>query len=102
MEANSVWAVKLNESELPERLHAKIQNMVDYNKFVKDQALDTAAFSVAIDAEIKSWVDLGVKGVVLGEGTVVKTTSATSDKEAENQKMTARLLDRAGQKKSEK
>jgi hypothetical protein len=102
MEANSVWAVKLNESELPERLHAKIQNMVDYNKFVKDQALDTAAFSVAIDAEIKSWVDLGVKGVVLGEGTVVKTTSATSDKESENQKMTARLLDRAGQKKSEK
>ena len=73
-EADDIWTDKLAESDLPERLHEKVRAMVDYNKFVKDQNLETKAFGEAVDAEIKSWVELGIKkgDVVLGESTTTK------------------------------
>lgn len=103
LEADAIWATKLAESDVPDRLHGKVRAMVDYNKFIKDQALDTAAFSVAIDTELQSWVDMGIKksGLVLGESTVAKEVVG-ADKVDENRKLTDRLLGRIGQKKSEK
>ncbi len=100
MEAEAVWAEKLSASDLPERIHAKVQAMVDYNKFVKDQALDAKSFGEAVDAEIKSWIDMGIKKgeVVLGESTSVKQPTG-SDKTEEAQKHTDRLLAHVGQTK---
>lgn len=100
LEADGIWTKQLAESDLPERLHDKVRAMVDYNKFVKDQALDNKAFGEAVAAEIKSWVDMGIKkgDVVLGESTSVKAP-AGPDKTEETQKLTDRLLSHAGQTK---
>lgn len=100
-EADKLWAVALSGSDLPERLHGKVQAMVDYNKFVKDQALDIKSFGEAIDAEIKSWVDMGIKkgDVVLGESTTVKEPT-TTPKAEENKKLSDRLLNYVQPKKA--
>jgi hypothetical protein len=92
-EADKLFTEKLAASELPERLHDKVKVMVDYNKFVKDQALDTKAFGEAVDAEIKDWSDRGVKkaDVVLGESTANKQPGAT-DKNEQANKLSERLL----------
>lgn len=92
-EAKVIFTEKLAASDLPERLHDKVRAMVDYNKFVKDQALDVVAFGAAVDAEIKDWMDRGVKKgeVVLGESTVVKTPAGL-DKTEESKKLSDRLL----------
>lgn len=97
-EADKLFTEKLAASELPERLHDKIKVMVDYNKFVKDQALDTKAFGEAVDAEIKDWLDRGVKKseVVLGESTATKQ-AATTDKTEQATKLSDRLLSLVGQ-----
>jgi len=99
-EANGIWTEKLAESDLPERLHEKVRAMVDYNKFVKDQNLDTKAFGEAVDAEIKSWVEMGIKkgDVVLGESTTTKAP-AGPDKAEETKKLSDRLLGYVGQTK---
>jgi hypothetical protein len=99
LEADSIFTQKLSASEVPERLHEKVKGMVDYNKFVKDQALDTKAFGEAVDAEIKDWIDRGIKKseVVLGETTTVKQVAG--DKNDENQKLSDRLLSHIGQTK---
>ena len=49
---------------------------VCYADFVKDGVLDEEAFSEAIDAEIKDWVDRGVstKTSVIGHGFSQKKT----------------------------
>jgi len=97
-EADKLFTEKLAASDLPERLHDKVKVMVDYNKFVKDQALDTKAFGEAVDAEIKDWSDRGVKKgeVVLGESTANKQTT-TTDKTEQTTKLSDRLLSLVGQ-----
>jgi hypothetical protein len=97
-EADKLFTEKLAASDLPERLHDKVKVMVDYNKFVKDQALDTKAFGEAVDAEIKDWSDRGVKKgeVVLGESTANKQTT-TTDKTEQDTKLSDRLLSLVGQ-----
>ena len=50
--ANSILATKLSESGLNDRVKEKITKFTDYSKFVKEDNLDVAAFSAAIDAEI--------------------------------------------------
>jgi hypothetical protein len=99
-EADDIWDSKLSESDLPDRLHEKVRAMVDYNKFVKDQSLDTKAFGEAVDAEIKSWVEMGIKkaDVVLGESTTVKAPTGP-DKTEEAKKLSDRLLQHVGQTK---
>jgi hypothetical protein len=99
-EAKSLFKAKLVESEIPERLHDKIQGMVDHNKFVKDDSLDVAAFGAAVDAEIKDWLDRGIKKepVVQGEGTSTKSPAGNTKLE-ENNTLTENLLAMAGQVK---
>jgi len=99
-EADKLFTEKLAASDLPERLHDKVKVMVDYNKFVKDQALNTKAFGEAVDAEIKDWSDRGVKKgeVVLGESTANKQIT-TVDKTEETNKNAERLLNHVQPKK---
>jgi hypothetical protein len=54
--ADSLFANKLRESKIPERLYSKIRKQLDHEQFVKDEKLDVEAFSAAIDTELKDWV----------------------------------------------
>ena len=54
--AEAVFAGKLKDSGIPERLHSKIRKQLDHEKFVKEGKLDIEAFSAAIVAELKDWV----------------------------------------------
>lgn len=53
--AENIMDKKLLASSVPERLHAKIKGLVDYNSFVSENALDAEAFGKAVDAEIKEF-----------------------------------------------
>ncbi len=76
--AKSLWAEKLSQSEIAERLHVKVARQVSHEKFVKDGELDVEAFGAAIDAEIKDWESLGVSQSVLGMGTSTRSDSGDS------------------------
>ena len=84
-EANAIWSQRLSESDIPERLHAKARAMVSHDPYVKEGVLDTAAFTEAVDKEIKSWIELGVStDPVTGMGTVFKVVDTdTSNTETE-------------------
>lgn len=53
--SESVWTRKLMSSNIPERMFSKVKANLNYSKFVKDDILDEAAFSTAIDNELKDW-----------------------------------------------
>ncbi len=65
-EAKSLFASKLAESDIPEHLHEKVMPHVQYTKFVEEGKFDKEAFSTAVDAEIKSWIDAGITSSVMG------------------------------------
>ncbi len=101
-QANSMWAAKLAESDIPEHLYDKVRNQVPHSKFVKDSILNVEEFGKSIDAEIKDWVDKGVveesvKG--LGASTEVDTATSLSEKKIddENTEIAGGLLALAGQ-----
>ncbi len=54
--ADSIFANKLRDSKIPERLYPKIRKQLDHEQFVKDEKLDVEAFSAAIDTELRDWV----------------------------------------------
>ena len=66
--ADTIWATKLSESDLPENLHEKVKLHVSYEKFVSDKGLDTETFSAAIDEEVADWTEKGITSTVLGSG----------------------------------
>jgi hypothetical protein len=90
LEAKAVWAEKLSQSEIAERLHSKVKRQVSHEGFVKDGKLDVEAFSAAIAAEITDWESLGVSQSVLGMGTSLRHENKTeamaqdSDSRVEN------------------
>ncbi len=78
-QADSLWAAKLAESDIPEHLYDKVKNQVRHSKFVKDEILDLEAFGKSIDDEIKDWVDKGVvESSVKGAGFSVEKDDANS------------------------
>ncbi len=86
LSASNIWTAKLNASDIPERLFAKVAVQVDYSKYVKDDILDKEKFAEAIDAEIKDWEGRGITSKVLGMGTTVKDAEIeSSNKEAEKE-----------------
>ncbi len=86
LSASNIWTAKLNASDIPERLFAKVAVQVDYSKYVKDDILDKEKFTEAIDAEITDWEARGITSKVLGMGTTVKDAETTSsNKEAEKE-----------------
>lgn len=80
--AETLWATKLAESDLPENLHEKVKMHVSHEKFVGDEGLDSEAFGVAIDEEIADWADKGITSTVLGSGFSQKKVD--DDKENAN------------------
>jgi hypothetical protein len=80
--ADSIWASKLSESNIPDHLFGKVAAHVSYTKFVKDGVLDKDAFVEAIDAEIKDWEDKGVNTSVLGLSVTRKGETGDEDPEA--------------------
>jgi len=102
-EADSIWAAKLSESNISERLYDKVALQVTHDKFVKDDVLNVEAFSEAIDTEIKDWEDRGATSTVLGMSTIDRTETGRKASEQtqfndENKNLTNELLKRAGQK----
>jgi hypothetical protein len=71
--ADQMVEQKLAASEVPERLFIKIRKLLNHNKFVKDDKLDTEAFAEAIDNEIKEFEEAGVTKSVLGFGSTGRT-----------------------------
>ena len=67
-EADNVWANALRDSDIPERLHVKVQKQVSYAKFVKDGILDQASFTEAVKAEVEDWEARGATDTVMGVG----------------------------------
>ncbi len=106
-QANSVWTAKLSESDIPEHLYDKVRNQIPYSKFVKEEVFDSGAFSKAVDAEIKDWVDRGVvESSVKGSGfnTTVDDPEKLSKQrvEKENTDIAAGLLSHVGQDNKKK
>lgn len=102
--ADKIWADKLSESEIDEHMRPKVQNMVSYKKFVKDDELDVEAFSAAVDAEIKDWEGrLSKMSTTTGMGFVNRSAEGGGNEsqdqfKEENTGLTNSLLKRAGQK----
>jgi hypothetical protein len=93
-----IWTDKLTLSELPAHLYGKIKNQVPEGKFLKDGAFDEAAFSAAVDAEIKDWLSLGVKkSAIDGFGATQKDLDAEKMKETETKNWVAEMKKLAGQ-----
>jgi hypothetical protein len=98
-EAESIWAVKLSASEIPERMFSKVKKNVDHNAFVKDDVLDKAAFATAVDNELKDWADFkSVQGSsVQGQGFSLKDVEGQTATTAENIKLADSLFALTGQ-----
>lgn len=74
--ADSVFAEKFKEAGLPDRLSAKVRKLVGHEAFVAEGTLDVAAFSAAIDAELKDWSN--------EDGTVLGFSTSNKSHETEN------------------
>ena len=80
--ADATTSEMLNASALPARLHEKIKQFVNYSDFVKDGALDEAAFKAKIESEIKEWEETFSENPVLkGSGKKVVDNSEDDDVE---------------------
>jgi len=100
-EAESIWNGKLAESQIPERLYAKVKNQVSVDSFIKDRVLDSAKFAEAVAKEIKDWEDSGAKKEVMGIGSRQKEEEGSEDKtklDEENKQASSNLLSIAGYK----
>lgn len=53
--ADAVFASKLKDSTIPERLHSKIRKQISHEQFVENGKLDVTKFSAAIDTELADW-----------------------------------------------
>jgi hypothetical protein len=72
-DADTLFNNKLAASDIPERLYDKIRKLVNHNKYVKDDKLDKAAFTEAIDNEIKFFEESGVTTEVMGMGSSARS-----------------------------
>jgi hypothetical protein len=97
-DADQIVTEKLSESPVPKRLYAKIRSLVAYDRFIKDGELDKEAFSLAVDTEIKDWVDSGITDSVLGTALTEKETATEDQKNEENGKWLAKMRKYAGEK----
>ena len=94
-EARNIWTRKLSQSQVAENMHEKIVGHVSHEKFVKDDVLDTKAFTEAVEAEIKDWEGRGATSTVLGAGFALKSdeTDAEAQKLEQEDKDDEKLAD---------
>jgi len=67
-DANSIFAIAFNASDVPEHLFDKVRAMLNHNKFVADEILNTETWKESCEAEILSWEKAGVTDTVIGGG----------------------------------
>ena len=84
--ADSIWAAKLSESDLPKSSYEKVVKHVIHSDFVKEGVFNEEDFVTAVDAEIKDWESRGFKQSVLGTGF----TQTQKDIDAEAQTLKAK------------
>lgn len=98
--AERIYAERLGESNVPERFHEKVKNMVRFTKFVEKDKLDVEKFKEALDAEIKDWEERGATTEVMGLGNAQDKDELPNDAKLseENKSLAGSLLERAGQK----
>ena len=102
--ADRIYAEMLGESNIPERFHEKIKNMVRFNKFVdeKSNALDVEKFNEALSAEIEDWEKRGATNEVMGMGNTNREDADPDPDSArlkeETKSAADMLLEAAGQK----
>lgn len=53
--AEKIIDQKLQEHNIPVRLHSKVKKVIDFNEFVENDALDSVKFTEAVEAEVKEW-----------------------------------------------
>lgn len=77
LKAESIMTSALSASSLPERIVAKV-GQVDYNKHVTEGKLDVAAYTKAVNAEVKDWEESIATTVapVQGPTTPIKPPAA--------------------------
>ena len=68
-EAEKLFTVEFNASDVPEHLFDKVIAMLNHNKFVSDEVLDAKLWKEACVAEITSWEKAGVTDTVMGGGS---------------------------------
>ncbi len=78
--ADHIMSEMLNASALPARLHDKIKAFVNYSDFVKEEALDEAAFKAKVEGEIKEWEETFAETTPV-KGTGRKTSVDNSEDE---------------------
>ncbi|MFA6735895.1 MAG: hypothetical protein WCR87_03130 [Saccharofermentanales bacterium] len=102
-EVKGIWSEKLSASDVAEFHYAKIQKMVNPDKFTKEGVFDAEAFSKAVDAEIPDWENIVSNTEVMGfsSGTSREVDSDAKKKEKfakENEDASNGLLALIGQK----
>lgn len=94
--ADAVVAERVKTANVPERLIPKIRKQLNHESFIKDEQLDVAAFSAAVDAELKDWMPVeGEESTILGM-SFGKTEGADLGNE---DAMVGRMLGHVGQTK---
>ena len=99
-QADHIVSTKLSATDIPERLYDKIRRLINHNKFVKDDVLDTKAFAELVDKEIKDFEEIGVTNTVLGFGATSRNeeddpamlAEKKQDKEDDNKTHKIRLI----------
>lgn len=86
-DAASIADTTLKASSLPERVHAKIKKIIDFNSFVDDKGvLNAEGFKNALEAEIKDWEsvvaseDAPVSGIAPVSGGDVEADDKIADR----------------------
>lgn len=85
--AASLASEMLNASALPQRVHPKIQQFVNYSDFVKDSVLDEAAFKARIETEIKEWEETFSESPIKGAGNTQQTDNSEQQEEDDVDRM---------------
>lgn len=76
-QAGAIMSGALTASSLPERLRSKV-TPVDYNQHMTDGKLDVAAYTTAVNAEVKDWEDT-IAATNPIQSTTTAPKAATSD-----------------------
>jgi hypothetical protein len=78
MQARAASIVEVALSSIPEErddIKQKLRSQFSYHKFVKDGALDEAAFSEHVKKEVDDWNKIFSKPSVIGSGSFSRTTT---------------------------
>lgn len=97
---DGIWAKQLSDHKIPSKFHDKAKACVDHEAFTKDGDLDVAAFTEAVEAEVKDWkTKLSQVSSTTIQGhsyTRVDEDIDTSESEKDDDAWIAEMLDKAG------